>query len=385
MSRRAFKILTLLAVLLVVAAVAAPRARADEITNSKKKQRAIQMQIKDQEQKLKRTKEAEVSTINDLDSIDRQLYETKQDLKKYRSRLQETEKNMKAVSADIEALNKKIERHKQWMARKVQSMYKNGKYGDLILVLAASQNASDLLKRVRYLEILAKHERERIEDHKNDLAALDERERHLERLQRQLTSEEDNVKFAEEKLAQEKERKQQVLTTIKKKREAYEQMLNELKEASVKLQKMIEEAEKKQKFTSTGFMKMKGKLPWPVEGRVALRYGSQTDPTFKTPVFRNGIYIQTKPNAIAKSVSAGRVEYANWFKGYGQLVIVNHGGGYHSLYANLSEIFLKEGDIIGYGVDIGKVGDSSVLDKPSLYFEIRYKGKPLDPQQWLQK
>jgi septal ring factor EnvC (AmiA/AmiB activator) len=77
------------------------------------------------------------------------------------------------------------------------------------------------------------------------------------------------------------------------------------------------------------------------------------------------------------------VVYADWFKGYGQLVIVNHGQGYHSLYGNLSEIFLKAGDIIERDTKIGRVGTSGMLDRPSLYFEVRYKGRPLNPSQWL--
>jgi septal ring factor EnvC (AmiA/AmiB activator) len=79
------------------------------------------------------------------------------------------------------------------------------------------------------------------------------------------------------------------------------------------------------------------------------------------------------------------VIFAEWFKGFGQLVIVNHGSGYHTLYGNLSEIFSKVGDIIKEKHVIGRVGTSGMLNAPGIYFEIRYKGKPLDPTQWLKK
>ena len=77
--------------------------------------------------------------------------------------------------------------------------------------------------------------------------------------------------------------------------------------------------------------------------------------------------------------------FAEWFKGYGKMVIVNHGGGYHTLYASLSEIFTKVGDIIKRKQTIGRVGRSGIMNSPGLYFELRYKGKPLDPLQWLQR
>ncbi|HDN95370.1 MAG TPA: hypothetical protein ENG76_04775, partial [Nitrospirae bacterium] len=82
---------------------------------------------------------------------------------------------------------------------------------------------------------------------------------------------------------------------------------------------------------------------------------------------------------------SGRVVYSDWFKGYGLLLIINHGKGYHSLYGNLSEIFHKTGDIINEGTAVGNVGNSSILNVPTLYFEIRYKGKPIDPVKWLKK
>jgi septal ring factor EnvC (AmiA/AmiB activator) len=126
-------------------------------------------------------------------------------------------------------------------------------------------------------------------------------------------------------------------------------------------------------------------LPWPVNGKVAIPYGSQKDPQFDTPVFRNGVHIRTDSAADATSVHSGKVIFAEWFKGFGQLVIVNHGGGYHSLYGNLSEIFSHVGDIIRENQVIGKVGTSGILNAPGLYFEIRYKGKPLDPTQWLKR
>jgi septal ring factor EnvC (AmiA/AmiB activator) len=79
------------------------------------------------------------------------------------------------------------------------------------------------------------------------------------------------------------------------------------------------------------------------------------------------------------------VIFAEWFKGFGQLIIINHGSGYHTLYGNLSELFSKVGDIIRENQVIGKVGTSGVINAPGIYFEIRYKGKPLDPSQWLKK
>jgi septal ring factor EnvC (AmiA/AmiB activator) len=380
-----YKLVILAAVLSAALALAAGPARADELKTIKKKQRAIKVQIKDQEEKLKRTVEAENITLDNLDKINKRLLAKKQEIKKYQSQLLKTELEIEDVTTEISRLNSKLDRHRQWMARKLRAMHRHGRFGDMILVLVTAENASDLMKRWRYLEELAGYEREMIEGYRTTIAALDSKEAELETLRLRLAAERDGVKRSEEALAKEKGYKQQILTSVQMKREAYEKMLKDLREASEKLQKMMEEEERKKRFAGKGFRNLKGQLPWPIKGKVVVQYGTQKDPKYNTPVFRNGIYIATEDDANAKTIWPGRVDFADWFKGFGQLVIVNHGGGYHSLYANLSEIFLKEGDIIEDGADIGRVGDSSVVDISSLYFEIRYKGKPLDPEQWLKK
>ena len=95
--------------------------------------------------------------------------------------------------------------------------------------------------------------------------------------------------------------------------------------------------------------------------------------------------MKSRGSLSAKAIYTGKVVYADWFKGYGKVIIVNHGGGYHSVYANLDEIYLKPGDIVKRHQAIGKIGNSGTINAPALYFEIRYKGKPLNPLQWLAK
>ena len=162
-------------------------------------------------------------------------------------------------------------------------------------------------------------------------------------------------------------------------------MLSELKEAAKRLSDIIRESSRTDDYSARGFGQLKGRLPWPSEGRLAIPYGSQRDQQFDTLVFRNGINIQTDPSSDARAVYAGKVIFAEWFKGFGQLVIINHGSGYHTLYGNLSEIFSHVGDIIKENQIIGKVVTSGILNAPGLYFEVRYKGKPLDPVQWLKR
>lgn len=181
-------------------------------------------------------------------------------------------------------------------------------------------------------------------------------------------------------------------------------MIKDLKEASNKIMQIIEEANRKEREQKkkkgiepkprvkdedlpeiSAFTKLKGKLNWPVSGTIAIPYGSQTDPLFNLPVFRSGIHIKTTPNSQVRAVYEGKVVFADSFKGFGQLVIVSHGGGYHTLYGNMSRIFSKNGAIIQEREVIGEAGESQLLGAYGLYFEIRYKGRALNPEHWLKK
>jgi septal ring factor EnvC (AmiA/AmiB activator) len=151
---------------------------------------------------------------------------------------------------------------------------------------------------------------------------------------------------------------------------------------------MIKRLEKKRvpkSIIGKGFRASKGHLPWPVTGKVLIPFGKYKDPKFNIPVFKNGIEIKAKAGEHPKAAYGGRIVFADWFKGYGLLLIINHGNGYHSLYGNLSEIFHKTGDIINKGTAIGTIGAPRLMDVSTLYFEIRYKGRPVDPQIWLKR
>jgi septal ring factor EnvC (AmiA/AmiB activator) len=316
--------------------------------------REIQKRMKEQKKKLDRAKKKESSILTDLDRVNRELNMVESRLRKYKSELKNTEFSIAKIEAEISENKKTIDKYKDWIKRKLRVMHKQGQAPDMVMLFLSSEE-------------------------------LHERERKLTELRAKLMKQRAKVRAEEEALAENKKEKEMFLVSIKRKKSSYAKMLQELKSASKRILKVIREAEKRDTFTAKGFSKLKGKLPWPLKGRIAVPYGSQKDSKFNTPIFRSGTYIQSKKDTFAKAVFRGKVVFAEWFKGYGQLVIINHGEGYHTLYGSLSEIFTKVGDIIKVNQVIGRVGDSGVLNAPSLYFELRYKGKPLDPLQWFKR
>lgn len=355
--------------------------------NPKEQYNKLQKEMESRQEKLERAKKRERSVLDDIDVINRDLASIEGDAKRQRHKTRQAESEIIRIERDIAVIQEKIDKGRTYLKRRLRAMQRYGQSTDLLFLLSATDDMSELLRRWKYLENIAMSDRKAIAEYAENLKTLERKEKQLQALRADLKRNEERLKPIEASLSEKKRDKQALLASVRTEKATQERLLRELKEASKRLldvMKKLEERDRREKFDAKGFLASKGTLAWPVKGRVAIPYGSQRDPKFNTPVFRNGVYFKTD-DETAKAVYPGKVVYADWFKGYGNLVIINHGEGYHTLYGNLSETFLKVGDIIKVMDLVGKVGESGMLNAPSLYFEVRYKGKPLDPMQWLKR
>jgi septal ring factor EnvC (AmiA/AmiB activator) len=349
----------------------------------------MQREINVHKRKLEEVKKRESSVLTDIENINKQLDTSESDLRRYKDNLANTEDHIAQVERDISINKGNIERHREWIKRKLRAIYEYGSNPELIMLFLGSDDSSQLMRNMKYLQYIAVYEHRLLDNFKGNLEGLTAKERHLILLRKELVKNKEKVREKEESLAETKKSRQMLLASVQREKSSRLRMLKEMEEASKKLLEIIREseraAEKAETFPGKSFSSLKGRLPWPLDGKVALRYGSQRDPQFNTPIFRSGTFIESTTDYLAKAVHAGKVVFAEWFKGYGQLVIVNHGDGYHTLYGSLSEIFTKVGDIIKERQAVGRIGNSGIMNSPGLYFEVRYKGKPLDPLQWLRR
>jgi murein hydrolase activator len=133
----------------------------------------------------------------------------------------------------------------------------------------------------------------------------------------------------------------------------------------------------------TGFAVRRGRLALPAPGPITQGFGRVMNPKFNTVTVQNGLDVGAPAGAPVRAIAPGRVVHAGWFKGYGNLVIVDHGDGYHSLVAHLGAVQTATGEAVEAGTVLGRVGDSGSLKGPYLYFELREHGRPVDPRPWL--
>ncbi|MDA8083843.1 MAG: peptidoglycan DD-metalloendopeptidase family protein [Nitrospiraceae bacterium] len=343
----------------------------------------IQEKMLEQKKRLSEAQEREHSILGEIDEVNERLGKIESELGGYKRDMGKTEAEIRSVDAEIEKTRAKLDRQKSWLKRKLRTIHRFGYSADTIVLLLSSSDVSQTMRMIKYLERITSHEHALLGNYRKDLEDLKIKQGRLQALRANLKVTADKVRTKEGELADQRRSKETILDSVRHEKAARQKVLAELKAASKRMLDIITESARTDTYTATGFARLKGRLLWPVDGRIAVPYGTHRDPQFDTPVFRNGVHIETAPSADAKAVFGGKVIYAEGFRGFGQLIIVNHGSGYNTLYGNLSEIFSKVGDIIRENQVIGKVGMSGVLNAPGLYFEIRYKGKPLDPAQWL--
>lgn len=174
---------------------------------------------------------------------------------------------------------------------------------------------------------------------------------------------------------------EEIVGAIKGEAELARRMVRELEQADVDLTRVIQEMNEGP--ATSGFGALKGKLPFPAPGAIEVGFGRVVNPRFNTVTVQKGVDIRAAAGSPVKAVAEGTVAYAGWMRGYGNLLILDHGGGYHSLVAHLASVAQQVGAQVAAGDVVGEVGDTGSLKGAYLYFEIRRAGQAVDPAPWL--
>ncbi len=364
----------------------------------------IQKNLRTHKQKLESVKRQEQSVVEELRKMNSELGEIELQLSAKRNKIKQLNSNILALQGEIASNSAVLQEHKVRLKKRLRMLAVLNVNKDALLILLGGEDFTQTLRIERDLRDVSDYDYGLIKKYKTELQILAKKNAELKTLYAALKVEENSLGKLETTLKEKKKERETLLAQVRKEKGVYENMIKELKETSNRLLSIIQETERRERESrrkriagtkpgkkeeevpdNSVFRTLKGKLPWPVAGTVALQYGTQVDPIFNLPVFRSGIHVKAEIGTPVKAVYDGKVVFADQFKGYGQLIIISHGSGYHTLYGNLSKIFSKNGAIIKEYQTIGEVGESSTLGTSGLYFEIRFKGKPIDPQQWLKK
>ncbi len=392
--KRLFCILALLSV--AVSAVAAQNAK-DELSGVKR-------DIKAQKQLITKTKKVEAAISTELKEILLTLDQKQSDLSKLGRDLRGVELSLNSTGRDIQRVTEEANRKRIEIAHRLSSLYKAGELGALRMFFSA-ESFPQLAENIRYMKSILENDKRIFVEYNLKIDQLKTLKSDLERdalkKERIMTG----IEQKKREIETEKSKKAAYLGRVRQDRKSYESSLKELQANASRLQAMLTrlEALSRRKLSSRhekpgsklkpladlpvvpdrGFSSQKGRMNLPVRGEIIESYGKHKHPEFNSYTFSKGLSVSASSGAEIKAIYEGTVIFSDYFKGFGNMMVVDHGGGYFSLYAHASRLSKKVGAEVARHETIGAVGDVDSNKGSMLYFEIRHQGKPVDPAEWV--
>lgn len=338
--------------------------------------------------KIQEENKKESTLLSQLDKIAFNKKLLKSELDLYSVQMEKTSQELSSIKKNIAGHKEKLRREQQAIEKTLATLYKHGRF-DFLQFLLEAKNMSALFSESKNLGFLARYQQEVIADYLKTLSDLRAAEEAQELKKAEYARLIQDAGLKKKELEAKEAESKALLQQIQKNKKIYQQALDEQNERAKHLQSLMDKLASQEivlPFRFVPFYEKKDKLPWPIAGKIITRFGLERHPQFNTVTMNNGIEISPKQdNTIIHSIHSGKVVYADYFQGYGNLLIIDHGLNYYSLYGHCAEFKVNKGDFVREEQPIAEVGDSGSLKGLSLYLEIRYKTKPLDPLQWLKR
>lgn len=365
--------------------------------------RGVKKEISEKQHLIKKTLKVEQSVSSDLQKIVHSLSRKELELK-------QLDRDLKTVEGSIDKTSKEIERttieaqHKQvQIERRLTSLYKAGELGALRMFFSA-ESFPQMAENIRYMRSVLEQDKRIFAEYNQKIEELRQLKLRMEQDAARKERLKGNIASKKKEIEQDKQNKSSYLSKVRQDRQGYETSLKELQANASKLQAMLNrlEAQSRRKAAEKhdpsakrkqlpelppvpdrGFSSQKGRMRMPVKGDVIETFGKHKHPEFNSYTFSKGIVISATAGSDIRNIYDGTVIFADYFKGYGNMIIIDHGGGYFSLYAYASRLNRKVGNDVAKGDVLATVGDVDSTRGPALYFEIRHQGKPVDPTGWV--
>ncbi len=291
------------------------------------------------------------------------------------------------IQTEAAELTAQLAGTKQAMRVRAVALYQAGNVGALRLLFAAG-GLREFLSRVRALRVLLAHDADLLARHRAESEALANAETRTREQVRVRSDAEQRLRERSFELEAERGEKRSLARRVHADRTSERAALVELEKAARALEETLtrlgaEPSPTRPPSEGAGFAGQKGRLAAPVPGRVAQAFGRVVDADFGTETFRSGVVFEVELGTSVRAVAPAIVRFAGWFRGYGRLVILDHGDRYFTVSGHLGELAVEVGDAVEAGEEIGTVGDTGSLSGARLYFEIRQGSEPLDPGGWL--
>jgi septal ring factor EnvC (AmiA/AmiB activator) len=346
----------------------------------------IQGRLGQVDQQLAALKKRRKGVLVEIQGISLQRDRVKAQVEGARLRRDQAQSEVQTIGREQARIQGEVLKLQGDLRKQVRWMQALGPWGDLGLY-ATFKDLNAWLVRGRMLAWARLQERKRLDlIHRlqGDLAA---KEKALKEVLARLASDEQEAAQLQAALRLQEDKLNSFLEGLQKDEAAQKQAQAELAEEAIQLERLLAGLLTKPKSeafeAAVSFASLQGNLPQPVEGTLALGFGEHLHPRFHTKTMQSGLLIEAKGGAPVAAVADGKVVYADYYQSYGPMVILEHGGGWFSLYTHLLGLQVAKGQVLQAGEALGAVGDT--VDGPRLGFEIRHQAQPQDPQKWLKR
>jgi septal ring factor EnvC (AmiA/AmiB activator) len=374
----------------------AAREKHDPLTQKIERQKQalekIQKEIEEKKKSSERAEKKMESLLESMQEMDAELMKSRLERQEIGRKLKQKDHELEEINAQLVHLRTRMGERKRSLMARLRVQYMEGRTGALKVLLAAD-NYADLHRRFQYLSAVSRREYELLRDYEHDAERLGQVEKQRAVARDAMLSLKEQTERKLSEVQEGKRRKNLFLAKITDEKESYDRMVGELEKSASRVDNLLKELLEQRARIATAQVRQKGgkahtllgQFLWPADGDIVGQFGRQKHPQFNTYVHRKGIDIRAPEGSGIRAVMAGSVAFADWLKGYGLVVILDHANGFFSLYAHASALVVKTGEHVQSGQVIGTTGDTGMTKDNTLYFELREGAEPVDPLIWLAK
>ncbi len=336
------------------------------------------------QKQLAENRSQQTDTEKVIQAIDVKLSAVSKELRETQTKISNNKKELNQLQKQKTEKNILKEKQRKQLSSQLRSAYIAGQE-EYIKLLLNQEDPAKISRMLQYYRYLNQARIRDIEALQKTLEELQQVEEKINATTLQLTELEAQQKQQVDQQLSLKSQQTQALQNLKKEYQDQNSRLAQLKKDEQELQAIISSLQKTleefaPKQSLNGLSQYKNKLNWPVKGTIQHRFGSNK---FANKVKWNGIVINAESGKNVQAIHNGQVVFADWLRGFGLMVIIDHGQGYLSLYGQNESLLKSTGDWVEAGEPVATVGRSGGTTEPGLYFEIRYKGKPQNPVNWI--
>lgn len=353
---------------------------ADPRVSSEQELAELQKTIRQTEQQVQQQRQALQRAEQQLQRADRTLAEASQQVRQQQQALSETERRLTELQDEQQQLEQRFAEQQQQLAAQLRSAYQLGQH-DYTQLLLNQQDAGRLERVLTYYQYFNRARVAQLQSIRETAERLSAVQLELTDRQQQLQQQLASLEQRQQELQQARSTQQSTVQDLQRLLEEQGQQLAYLRENESSLQATIDALKAKARQVElSGLTPLKGQLQWPLQGRLLQRFNELRQGGLRS----RGILIEGTEGGPVNAIANGQVIYADWLKGYGWVLVLDHGEGFMSLYGHNQNLLKEPGEQVMAGEQIALVGRSGGQANPGVYFEIRDKGEAVNPLSWLQ-